>query len=162
MRYGTLDDYAFVNDLILQEAPHGVFAVDVENPAAIRGLEVELKSILTNQRRVNGTTAYILISETVGVKKGFVAISAFAGNKGNELWLAAVPPTYRGKGECRRMLSTVFRQFKENDVGVMARCAPAAQAMIHILTTSGFIVDATLPKGTLQLASPWRSGSNMR
>ena len=111
--------------------------------------------MLSHRRRPNGCYAYVLIWEPMGQQIGFLAISALDGDNGNELWLAAVAPLHRGRGEGTRMINTVLHQFKQQSSGLTARCAPEAEAMFHILTSSGFVLDVTLEKGTRQLITRW-------
>lgn len=98
MRYATIEDYDFIFSLILKEASNGHFARNLLIPAAIRGLELELESVVSHHRRPNSCYAYALIWERKGRPVGFVVMSALDGDNGNELWLAAVSPAHRGKG----------------------------------------------------------------
>jgi len=155
IRYATIEDYNFIFPLILKEAANGNFARNILIPEATRGLELEIKSVLSDRRRPNGCYAYILIWERMGESIGFLAISALDGDNGNELWLAAISPLHRERGEGTRMINMVLPQFKLQGAGLMARCAPEAKAMFHILTSSGFVLDVTLEKGTRQLVTRW-------
>lgn len=155
MRYATLKDSDFICALILKEAANGHFDRNLLLPAASRGLELELKSVLSDHRRVNGCDAYALIWEQNGQPIGFVVMSALDGDEGNELWLAAVSQGHRGKGEGKKMINTVLHQFEEQGAGLMSRCAPESEAMFHILTSNGFMLDVTLQKGTRQLVTRW-------
>lgn len=155
MRYATLKDYDFICSLVLKEAAKGHFDRNLLLPGAARGLELELKSVLADHRRANGCYAYALIWELNGSPIGFVVMSALDGDQGNELWLAAVSSAHRGKGEGKEMVQTVLRQFREQGAGLMARCAPESEAMFHILTSNGFVLDTVLKKGTRQLTTRW-------
>jgi RimJ/RimL family protein N-acetyltransferase len=155
MRYATLKDYDFICSLILKEAANGHFDRNLLLPAAARGLELELKSVLSNHRRTNKSYAYALIWERNGQPIGFVVMSALDGDQGNELWLAAVSPAHRAKGEGKEMISTILRQFEQQGAGLMARCAPESEAMFHLLTSNGFVLDVVLKKGTRQLMTRW-------
>lgn len=155
MRYATVQDCEFISSLILKGAANGHFAPTALTSEGTRELELELKSVISNRRRQNGSFAYVLIWERNGRSIGFVAISALDGNSGNELWLAAVSPDYRRQGEGKKMIKTVLHQFKQNGVGLLARCTPESGAMFHILMANGFALDATLEKGTRQLVSRW-------
>jgi len=155
MRYGTVRDHEFILSIILKEAANGHFERDLLLPEATRGLELELMSVLSHQRRHNGSFAYALIWERNERRIGFIVMSALEGDTGNELWLAAVAPAYRRQGEGKKMIRTVLRQFKEQGVGLMARCTPESEAMYHLLTANGFVLDGTLPQGTRQLATRW-------
>lgn len=155
MRYATVEDYEFIFSLILKEAANGHFERNLLIPAATRGLELELKSVLSNHRRTNKCYAYALIWERSWRPVGFVVMSALDGDQGNELWLAAVSPAHRGMGEGKEMINTILHQFEQQGAGLMARCAPESEAMFHILTSSGFVLDVTLEKGTRQLVTRW-------
>lgn len=155
MRYATGDDYDFILGLVLREAANGHFTRDLLSPAATRGLELELKSILSSKTRQNGYVAYALIWEKINQRIGFVVMSALDGDKDNEMWLAAVAPQYRGKGEGKKMVNTVLDQFRGRQALLTARCAPESEAMFHILTSNGFELDATMPKGTRGLVYTW-------
>jgi GNAT superfamily N-acetyltransferase len=155
MRYATAEDYEFIFSLVLKEAANGHFARDLLNPGATRGLELELRSVISDRRRHNGCFAYALIWERMGRPIGFVVMSALEGNTGNELWLTAVSPAYRRQGEGKKMIKTILHQFKQRGVGLLARCAPESEAMFHLLTANGFVLDVTLEKGTRQLLTRW-------
>lgn len=155
IRDATVEDFDFIFSLILKEAANGTFSRTLLIPESTRGLEVELKSVLSHRRRPNGCYAHALIWGRMRVQIGFLVLSALDGDNGNELWLAAVAPRYRGRGEGTRMINAILHQFKRQGVGLMARCAPEAEAMYHILTSSGFVLDATLGTGTRQLATRW-------
>lgn len=111
--------------------------------------------MLTNHRRANGCYAYALIWERNGQPIGFVVMSALDRDHGNELWLAAVSPAHRSKGEGTEMINTILRQFAQQGAGLLARCAPESEAMFHILTSNGFVLDVVLKKGTRQLITRW-------
>jgi GNAT superfamily N-acetyltransferase len=155
MRYATVNDYDFIFSLIMKEAANGHFSRKLLNPAATLGMEKELLSVLLHHRRINQCYAYALIWERKGYPVGFVVISALEGDQGNELWLAAVSPSHRGLGEGREMIGAILLQFRQQNAGLMARCAPESEAMFHILTSNGFVVDALLQHGTRQLVTPW-------
>lgn len=155
MRYATGEDYDFIFSLILKEAANGHFDRKLLAPAATRGLEFELRSVLSSHRRANGCYAYALIWERNGQPIGFVVMSALDADQGNELWLAAVSPCHRGKGEGTEMISTILRQFEQQGAGLLARCAPESEAMFHILTSNGFVLDVVSKQGTRQLITRW-------
>ena len=155
MRYANNDDFDFIFSLILKEAANGHFDRNLSIPAATYGLELELRSILENNTRANGCYAYALIWERDGKPIGFVVMSALNGDIGNELWLAAVSSAHRSKGEGTKMINTILRQFAQQGAGLVARCAPESEAMFHILTSNGFVLDVVLKKGTRQLISRW-------
>jgi ribosomal protein S18 acetylase RimI-like enzyme len=138
MRHAVPSDFQFIHNLILDGARAGHFERQLLTPAATRGLEVELMSVLTSRVRVSGIKAYALIWESNKNPIGFVIISAGPENEGNELWLAAISPEYRDRGEGKKMILETLRHFKGKHLMLMARCAPESKAMFHILTSNGF------------------------
>lgn len=138
MRNASANDFQFINSLTLSEAQNRHFDPKLLVPAATRGWEIELQSVLANGVRHNGLRAYALIWEKNKKSIGFVIMSAGPDNKGNELWMAAVSPEHRGSGEGKKMVLEVLRQFRGKNLTLMARCAPESEAMFHILTTNGF------------------------
>lgn len=57
------------------------------------------------------------------------------------------PPPIEERGEGKEMINTILHQFKQQGAGLMARCAAESEAMFHILTSSGFVLDVILEKG---------------
>lgn len=138
MRNAFPEDFQFIFNLVLTEAKNGHFARELLIPAATRGFEIELKSVLASRVRHNGIQAYALIWERNSKPIGFVIMSAGSDNKGNELWMSALSPEHRGSGEGKKIVSEILRQFKGKNLALIARCAPESEAMFHILTTNGF------------------------
>jgi len=138
MRNASPEDFQFIFSLILEEAKNGHFARKLLSPAATRGFNIEIRSVLTHGVRVNGVRAYALVWERDAKPIGFVIMSAGSDNMGNELWLAAILPTHRGCGEGKKMIFEILRQFKGKNLMLGARCAPESEAMFHILTSNGF------------------------
>lgn len=155
MRYATVNDHDFIFSLIIKEAANGHFSRKLLDPVATLGMKKELLSVLLHHRRINQCYAYALIWERKGYPVGFVVMSALEGEQGNELWLAAIAPSYRGLGEGKEMIGAILPQFKQQGAGLVARCAPESEAMFHILTSNGFVVDAILEHGTRQLVTSW-------
>lgn len=147
MRNASPNDFQFIYSLVLMEAQHGHFDRKLLIPAATRGWELELKSVLTNGVRHNGLHSYALIWERDRKPIGFVIMSAGPDNKGNELWMSAVSPYHRERGEGKKMILEILRQFKGKNLTLMARCSPESEAMFHILTTNGFNHVATGEQG---------------
>ena len=138
LRNASPKDLQFIFNLVLAEAKNGHFARELLIPAATRGFEIELKSVLSDRVRQNGIQAYALIWERNSTPIGFVIMSAGPDNKGNEFWMAAISPEYRGSGEGKKMVSGILRQFEGKNLALFARCAPESEAMFHTLTTNGF------------------------
>jgi len=138
MRNASPSDFQFIYSLVLTEAQNGHFDRKLLIPAATRGWELELKSVLTSGVRLNGLRSYALIWERDRKPVGFVIISAGSDNKGNELWMSAVSPNHRGRGDGKKMILEILRQFQGKNLILMARCSPESEAMFHILTTNGF------------------------
>ncbi|MDO9453949.1 MAG: GNAT family N-acetyltransferase [Stagnimonas sp.] len=138
MRNASPKDFQFIFNLVLAEAKNGHFVRELLIPAATRGFEIELKSVLVNRVRHNGIQAYALVWERNSKPIGFVIMSAGPDNKGNELWMSALSSEQRGSGEGKKMVSEILRQFKGKNLALFARCAPESEAMFHILTTNGF------------------------
>lgn len=102
MRNASPNDFQFIYSLVLMEAQHGHFDRKLLIPAATRGWELELKSVLTNGVRHNGLRSYGLIWERDRKPIGFVIMSAGPDNKGNELWMSAISPDHRERGEGKK------------------------------------------------------------
>ncbi|WP_440216647.1 GNAT family N-acetyltransferase [Chromobacterium piscinae] len=148
MRNASSEDFQFIFNLVLAEAENEHFSRELLVPAAARGFEIELKSVLANRVRHNGIQAYALIWEKNSKPIGFVIMSAGSDNKGNELWMSALSPEHRGNGEGKKMVSEILRQFKGKNLALFARCAPESEAMFHILKTNGFTHVATGEQGS--------------
>lgn len=151
MRNARLEDFDFIYNLVLAEARDGHFNRQLLEPAATQGWRLNLTSILTLKKRHDGITAYGLIWEINGNRAGFVLMSGGPGNKGNELWMAAIAPQFRRSGEGRKMVADILRQFKGKRLILAARCSVESEAMFHILTTNGFEQVSTGEEGTRTL-----------
>lgn len=137
-RNATQDDFEFICNLVLVEAKNGHFNRDLLNPVLTRNWQLELKGILTSKRRHNGVTAYGLIWLVNEQQAGFVLMSGGPNNKGNELYMAAIAPEFRGHGEGKKMIVEVLKYFKGRNLSLVARCSRESEAMFHILTENGF------------------------
>lgn len=138
LRNASLNDFQFIFTLVRVEAKNGHFALDPLIPATTRDFELELKSVLASKVRLNGTHAYAMIYEKNDVPIGFVIMSFNLINNVYELWVAGIWPRHRDKKEGKTMISELLSLFKGKNIDLMARCAPASEAMFHILTTKGF------------------------
>lgn len=138
MRNASLGDFHFIYSMVLAEAQNGHFDRKLLIPAATRGLEIELKSVLASRIRHNGLYAHALVWEKDKSPIGFVIMSAGPDNKGNELWMTAISPEHRGQGEGKKMILDILGHFKGKNLALMARCSPESEAMFHILTRNGF------------------------
>jgi RimJ/RimL family protein N-acetyltransferase len=140
LREAVLSDIPFVRDLVAIEAATGVFERKLALPAARNGFELELRSIVTYRRRLNGLSAQLCIWQPARTSEpiGFVALSAGEGNKGNELWLAGISPPHRRKGHCSAMLNELLNQFKGRNLMLIARCSAESEIMFQHLLKNGF------------------------
>lgn len=147
-RYANIDDLDFIYGLIIDSAKDGHFDRRLYTmPEAARGWRVELASIISERKRINGLFASAIVYDVDEVPVGFVLMSAGEGNKGNELWMAAIHPEHRGRGHGTRMIRGVLDQFKGRNLILLARCAPASETMYRILLKSGFQHAATGEEG---------------
>ena len=145
LRYATLEDLDFVHSLVVEGAVEGHFNEDIiQNPKGIDAIRSELQSIVTSLRRI---PAQCIIYEQNSNPVGFLISSAVDGKKGNELWMAAIAPTSRGKGYGADMLDQILSQFLRAGVVLTARCLPASVLMFRMLQTRGFKHVATGEKG---------------
>ena len=148
LRYASLDDFQFIHTLVLAEANNGHYFLDIDAVASFR---LELKSILASRARQDGTHAYSLIYEDDGEPIGFVIVSFNSVNEVYELWISAIWPRHRDKGKGKAMVSELLSQFKGKNIDLMARCAPASEAMLHVLISNGFRHVDTGPRGVRAL-----------
>lgn len=148
LRYASLDDFQFILTLVRAEATNGHFFLE---PAFVVSFGLELKSILASRVRQDGTHAYALIYEEDGELIGFVIVSFNSINEVYELWISAIRPRHRDKGKGNAMVAELLSQFKGKNIDLMARCAPASEAMFHILISNGFRHVDTGPQGVRAL-----------
>lgn len=148
MRNASRTDFQFIFNLALAEAKNGHFFLELLNPAASFGFALELDSILAKRVRPNGIQAYALIWQRDSKPIGFIIMSAGSDMKGNELWMSALSPEYRGNGEGTKMVNEILVQFRGKNRVLWARCAPESKAMFQILTTNGFSHELTDKNGT--------------
>lgn len=135
LRYASLKDFQFIFMLVRAEATNGHFFLD---PASLVSFKQELESILVSRIRQDGAHAYSLIYEDDGEQIGFVIVSFNSVNEVYELWGAAIWPRHRDKGKGKAMIAELLNHFKGKSIDLMARCAPASDAMFHILISNGF------------------------
>ena len=147
-RNSNINDLNFIYDLIMDGSKHGYFNREYQTLAgASNGLKLELKSILSQRKRHNGLTAYAVIFECNNKPAGFVIMSAGPDNKGNELWMASILPSLRGKGLGNKMIKGITERFVGQNVMLMARCAPESEIMYNLLLNNGFQYVATGEEG---------------
>ncbi|MFJ1300079.1 GNAT family N-acetyltransferase [Pseudomonadota bacterium AL_CKDN230030165-1A_HGKHYDSX7] len=137
-RNATPNDFAFFDPLIKAEAAKGHFNSKILNPPFSTTWDLELKSVLQANRRLNGLHAQALIWEEDGNPIGFVILSAGPENKGNELWMSAIAPNYRGRGNGKAMISALLENFQGKNLILLARCNAPSKTMLHLLTTHDF------------------------
>jgi len=146
-RKAKSEDIDILHELLVAEAAQGRFDVRLAEEPYRSGLRKNLTSIRKKGQRLDeALPAQLLVWEKEGQLAGCVINSAMLRDLGNEIWMMAVLPEFRGEGEGRRMLNEVLAQLHPR-VDVFARCAAEAQVSLQMFLRRGFLPLDTTPGG---------------
>ncbi len=138
-------DIDAIHQLLVAEAAQGCFDRRLVDEPYRSGLRKNLNHIRKRGRRLDeDVRAQLLVWDNdAGEMTGCVINSAITTDAGNELWMVAVFPEYRGQGHGREMNSEAL-SFLHPRVDVFSRCAAEAQVYFQMNLRSGFLpLDAT-------------------
>jgi len=150
----TSKDIDVLHQLLLAEAVEGRFDPRLAQEPYRSGLRKNLNNIRKKGRRLDqDTQAQLLVWEKEGQLAGCLINSSILPYEGNEIWMIAVLPEFRGQGEGSRMNREALSCLHPR-VDVFARCAPEAQVAYQMFLQRGFLPVENAPGGGRVLKLP--------
>ena len=147
-------DIDIVHELLVSEAAQGRFDPRLAEEPYRSGLRRNLKNIRKKERRLDeDVKAQLLIWEQEGEVAGCLINSAILPEAGNEIWMIAVLPEFRGQGIGSRINNEILKYLHPR-VDIFARCAPQAQVSCEMFLRRGFLPLDTTDKGVRVLKLP--------
>ncbi len=139
-RLAKSQDIDVIHTLIVTEAGQGRFDRRLADEPYCAALRKNLNTIRKRGRRLDeDVSAQLLVWETdKGEVAGCLINSAIMSSLGNEIWMIAVSPEFRGKGEGTRMQDKVLEHLHPR-VDVFSRCAAEAQVFYQMNCRRGFL-----------------------
>jgi len=161
-RLAESGDIDAIHQLIVDEAAQGRFDRRLAEDPYRAGLRKNLNTIRKRGHRLDeDVSAQLLVWTTdAGEMAGCLINSAILSGQGNELWMVAVLPAFRGRGEGHRLLDAALASLHPR-VDVFSRCAPEAQVLYQMNLRRGFLpLDVTEQGGVRVMKLP-RMGASL-
>ena len=151
-------DIDTIHQLLVAEAAQGHFDPRLKDEPYRSALRRNLNNIRKRGWRLDeDVRAQLLVWEQDGELAGCLINSAILPQSGNEIWMIAVMPEFRGQGVGRRMEHEVLAYLHPR-VDVFARCAAQAQLAHDMFLRRGFLPLDVTERGVRVLKLP-RLGS---
>ena len=149
-----LSDIDFICELMLDAARHGHFNDEILKESYEQALRHDIEYLLAKgRRRDEDLRAQAIIIEDDGNRIGFAIMSEmYEGDGGNELYILAVAPEYRGRGYGAQILDELLDRWLPH-AEVFAQCLPASETMYQMLLKRGFSHVKTTDDGTRLMRS---------
>jgi len=144
-RCAKSQDIDVIHELIIAEAAQGRFDRRLVDEPYRTTLRKNLNNIRKRGRRLDeDVSAQLLMWDTDdGETAGCLINSAIDSSQGNEIWVTAVLPEFRGRGEGGRLKSAALAYLHPR-VDVFSRCAADAQVSYEMNLRRGFLpIDVT-------------------
>jgi len=154
-RRAESSDIDAIHRLLVAEAAQGRFDRRLIDEPYRSGLRKNLNHIRKRGRRLDeDVSAQLLVWENdAGEAMGCIVNSAITANGGNELWMVAVFPEFRGQGQGREMNREAL-SYLHPRVDVFSRCAAEAQVYFQMNLRSGFLPLDTTDQGIRVMKLP--------
>ncbi len=154
-RKAESSDIDAIHQLLIAEAGQGRFDRRLVDEPYCAGLRKNLNHIRKRGRRLDeDVRAQLLVWENdAGDMTGCLVNSAIVGDLGNELWMTAVFPEFRGQGEGSRMQGQALSALHPR-VDVFCRCAAEAQVFYQMNLRRGFLPLDTTSQGVRVMKLP--------
>jgi N-acetylglutamate synthase-like GNAT family acetyltransferase len=154
-RSAKSQDIDAIHQLIISEAAQGRFDPRLAEAPYQSALRKNLNNIRKRGRRLDeDVEAQLLVWETdQGEMAGCLINSAILPGLGNEIWMIAVLPAFRGKGEGTRMQDKALAWLHPR-VDVFSRCAGEAQVLYQMNLRRGFLPLDVTDKGVRVMKLP--------
>ncbi|VAW76876.1 hypothetical protein MNBD_GAMMA15-2632 [hydrothermal vent metagenome] len=139
-RQATSSDIDVIQQLIINEAAQGRFDRRLAEEPFRTTLRKNLNNIRKRGRRLDeDVSAQLLVWDTDdGEMAGCLINSAIVSDLGNELWVMAILPEFRGRGEGGRLKSAALAYLHPR-VDVFSRCAAEARILYQMNLRRGFL-----------------------
>ncbi|HHJ16422.1 MAG TPA: hypothetical protein ENJ80_06965 [Gammaproteobacteria bacterium] len=160
-RKAESSDIDAIHQLLIAEAGQGRFDRRLVDEPYCTGLRKNLNHIRKRGQRLDeDVRAQLLVwGNAAGDVTACLINSAIVGDQGNELWMAAVFPEFRGQGEGSRMHGQALSALHPR-VDVFCRCAAEAQVFYQMNLRRGFLPLDTTSQGVRVMKLP-RLGSEL-
>jgi len=154
-RAARSQDIDVIHQLLVDEAAQGRFDRRLAEDPYRSGLRKNLNNIRKRGRRLDeDVSAQLLVWETDdGDMAGCLINSAIVSGMGNEIWMIAVLPAFRGQGIGTRMQNEVLAHLHPR-VDVFSRCAPDARVFYQMNLRRGFLPLEVTDQGVSILKLP--------
>ena len=148
-------DIDAIHRLLVAEAAQGRFDRRLVDEPYRTGLRKNLNHIRKRGRRLDeDVRAQLLVWENdAGEATGCIINSAMRTEFGNELWMVAVFPEFRGQEQGREMNSEAL-SYLHPRVDVFSRCAAEAQVYFQMNLRRGFLPLDTTDQGVRVMKLP--------
>jgi N-acetylglutamate synthase-like GNAT family acetyltransferase len=147
-------DIDTIHELLVAEAAQGRFDPRLAQEPYRSGLRKNLNTIRKRERRLDeAVSAQLLIWEQEGDVAGCLINSAILPQAGNEIWMVAVLPEFRGHGIGGKLVNEVLARLHPR-VDLFVRCSPQAQLSCEMFLRRGFLPLDTTDKGMRVLKLP--------
>ena len=147
-------DIDVLHELLVAEAAQGRFDPRLAEEPYRAGLRRNLNHIRRKGRRLDeDVAAQLLVWEHEGDVAGCLINSAILPDAGNEIWMIAVLPGFRGQGIGSRINNEALACLHPR-VDLFARCASQAQVSFEMFLRRGFLPLDTTDKGMRVLKLP--------
>jgi len=139
-RLAKSGDIDAIHQLVIAEAAQGRFDRRLVEEPYRTSLRKNLNNIRKRGRRLDeAVSAQLLVWETDdGEMAGCLINSAIVSGLGNEIWMIAIMPEIRGRGE-GSLLMTEMLDYLHPRVDVFSRCAAEAQILYQMNLRRGFL-----------------------
>lgn len=153
LRAACLKDLNLISQTILHDAKNGHYSeLYCTNDEARRGLQVNLKSMIEHECRINTVVKNnVLINETLFSRVitfekgqnpiGFSIISSSDYSEDLEIWMFSIHRDFRNKGygqkALKKLLRSIAKAYPQKDI--VARCFDSSETMINLLQKEKFI-----------------------
>ncbi len=154
-RAATSKDIDAIHQVLVDEASQCHFDRRLAEEPYRSGLRKNLNNIRKRGRRLDeDLAAQLLVWETgEGEAAGCLINSAIVSDLGNEIWMIAVWPRFRGQGIATAMQTEVLKHLHPR-VDVFSRCAPEARVFYEMNLRRGFLPLEVTEQGVSILKLP--------
>jgi len=160
-RVATSSDIDVIHQLVTNEAAEGRFDRRLAEEPYRTSLRKNLNNIRKRGYRLDqDVSAQLLVWDTDdGEMAGCLINSAIASDLGNEIWMIAILPEFRGRGEGGRLKSEALAYLHPR-VDVFVRCAAEAQISYQMDLRRGFLPLDVTEQGVRVMKFP-KMGSSL-
>jgi ribosomal protein S18 acetylase RimI-like enzyme len=153
-REARSEDIDPLHQLLIAEAAEARFDVRLTEEPYRSGLRSNLNNIRKRGRRLDqDLEAQLLVWEQAGEPAGCAINSAILPHAGNEIWMIAVMPGFRGRGVARAMCDALLAHLHPR-ADLFARCSAQAGVACEMFLRRGFLPLDVTDQGVRVLKLP--------